>query len=192
MMRGSDQELLRRAGEGDHEAFRQLVEKHQEKVFRVCLGFLRNPQDAEDLAQEIFFNVYRNAPKFRGDSEVSTWIYRIAVNSCINRLRKERRLGWLSFVGALTGPGSLERIPNDDDSPESLLERRELQEIFGRALGRLPANQRTAFTLHRIEGLSHEEIAGILGCSVSAVESRVHRAKLNLQKHLVGFVKKKI
>ena len=191
-MRGRDRELLQRAGEKDHEAFRQLVEKHQEKVFRVCLGFLKNPQDAEDLTQEVFFRIYKNARRFRGDSKVSTWIYRIAVNLCINRLRKESRLRRLISFGALSGPGELERIPGDAGSPESLLERRERQEILNRALGRLPSNQRIAFTLHRIEGLSHEEIAGIMKCSHSAVESRIHRAKLNLQKHLVGLVRKKI
>ncbi len=191
-MKQTDQELLCRIGKKNHDSFRQLVEKHQEKVFRVCLGFLKNPQDAEDLAQEVFFQVYKNARKFRGDSKVSTWIYRIAVNLCINRLRKEHRRRWLSSFEASSGSGKLEQIPSNADSPESLLERRERQKILNRALGALPSNQRIAFTLHRIEGLSHEEIAGVMECSVSAVESRIHRAKLNLQKHLVGLIRKKI
>lgn len=191
-MKRPDQELLSRVGEKDHEAFRQLVEKHQEKVFRVCLGFLKTPQDAEELAQDVFFAVYKNARKFRGDSAVSTWIYRIAVNLCINRLRKERRFGWLISPGALAGSGGLEQVSSTADSPESLLERRERRELLTRALRRLPVNQRVAFTLHRVEGFSHEEIAQIMNCSISAVESRIHRAKLNLQKYLVHWFKKRI
>jgi RNA polymerase sigma-70 factor (ECF subfamily) len=190
-MTESDQELLDRVGEKDHEAFRQLVEKHQEKVFRLCLGFLKNPQDAEDLAQDVFLSVYKNARRFRGDARVSTWMYRIAVNLCINRLRKESRLKRLISFGILSGSPELERIPGDADTPESLLEKRERREVLNRALERLPSNQRIAFTLHRIEGLSHEEVAEIMECSVSAVESRIHRAKLNLQKHLVDWARKK-
>ena len=109
-----DQELLRRAGEKDHEAFRQLVEKHQGKVFRVCLGFLKNPQDAEELAQDVFFSVYKNARRFRGDAEVSTWIYRIAVNLCLNAIRDRDRLSW-PFPGRRD---SLEvRVYSPDTSP---------------------------------------------------------------------------
>jgi RNA polymerase sigma-70 factor (ECF subfamily) len=183
-----DEELLRAAYRRDEDAFRKLVEKHKDKVFRICLGFVRNPEEAEDLTQDVFFQVYKNAGRFRGQSAVSTWIYRITVNHSINRLRKRRAREWLRFLG---GTESLDRRPSSGASPEVLLERRETLELIRKALDGLPANQRIAFTLHKVQAISYEEIAGIMDCSVSAVEARIHRAKSNLKKRLVTLIEKR-
>jgi RNA polymerase sigma-70 factor (ECF subfamily) len=188
-----DRELLRKASEGDHEAFRRLVEKHREAVFRVCLGFTRDPSEAEDLAQDVFLQVYKSARRFRGGSKVSTWVYRIAVNRSLNYLRKKRTQSWLQALGWASGEEDpLERLPAEEDAPDGLLERKERRRILRDALHRLPENQRVAFTLHNVEGISYEDIASVMGCSISAVESRLHRAKLNLQKYLVQFAKKSL
>ena len=186
-----DIELLRASARKDHEAFRRLVERHRERVHRICLGFVKDPDEAEDLAQDVFFQVYRKAGGFRGASAVSTWIYRIAVNHSLNRLRKRRGQVWLQFFsGAEHASHRLEDVPSRSDSPEALAEKRERIEILQKALGRLPEPQRVAFTLHKVRGMSYEEVARIMDSSLSAVESRIHRAKLNLQKHLVDFFKK--
>jgi RNA polymerase sigma-70 factor (ECF subfamily) len=187
-----DIELLRATARKDHEAFRRLVEKHRERVYRICLGFVKNLDEAEDLTQDVFFQTYRNAGRFRGASAVSTWIYRIAVNHSLNRLRKRRAQGWLQFFSEAEHPSRrLEDVPSRSDSPEVLAERRERIEWLQKALERLPDPQRIAFTLHKVRGLSYEEIARIMNCSVSAVESRIHRAKSNLNKYLVNLHKKK-
>ena len=188
-----DGELLRKASEGDQEAFRRLVEKHREAVFRVCLGFTHDPSEAEDLAQDVFLQVYKNAGRFRGGSKVSTWVYRIAVNRSLNYIRKKRTQAWLQALGWASGEEDpFERLPAENDAPDALLERKERRRILRDALHRLPEKQRIAFTLHNVEGISYEDIASVMGCSLSAVESRLHRAKLNLQKYLVRFVKRRL
>jgi RNA polymerase sigma-70 factor (ECF subfamily) len=188
-----DRELLRKSSEGDHEAFRRLVEKHRETVFHVCLGFTHEPSEAEDLAQDVFLQIYKNAGRFRGGSKVSTWVYRIAVNRSLNHLRKKRTHSWLQVLGWESGgEDPFERFPAETNAPDDLLERKERRRILRDALHRLPENQRIAFTLHNVEGISYEEIASIMDCSLSAVESRLHRAKLNLKKYLVRFVKKSL
>ncbi|MFH1572981.1 MAG: sigma-70 family RNA polymerase sigma factor [Acidobacteriota bacterium] len=186
-----DWELILASGAGNHEAFRLLVEKYQRKVFQICLGFVREPQDAENLTQDVFFQIYKNAGRFQGKSKVSTWIYRIAANRSLNLLRHRRAREWLQYYGGSSrSPDPVSRVASRRENPDALLERRERQEIVRRALQRLPSRQRVAFILHNVEGISHEEIASIAGCSVSAVESRIHRAKLNLREHLVHLAKK--
>jgi len=182
-----DTTLLRASGAGDHEAFRLLVGKYQRKVFHICLGFLREFQDAEDLTQDVFFQIYKNASRFQGKSKVSTWIYQIAANRSMNRLRHRRIRAWLHCNG---GSPARPDPSSPRENPDTLLERRERQEIVRRALQRLPAGQRAAFILHSLEGISHEEIARIAGCSVSAAEARIHRAKLSLRNHLIQMAKK--
>ena len=180
-----DLELLRATASGDQEAFRQFVEAHQNKVLRLCFGFVRDLEEAEDVAQEIFFKVYVSAGSFRGRSTVSTWLYRIAVNCCLNHLRKLKSRAWLPWASQpVDRPDTLEQLPSTHEPADVLLERNERQTMLREALNRIPANQRVAFTLYGVEGFSYEEIARIMDCSLSAVESRIHRAKLNLKKYI--------
>jgi RNA polymerase sigma-70 factor (ECF subfamily) len=187
-----ERELLRRAGGGDHEAFRQLVDRHKERVFRVCLGFIHDPEDAEDLTQDVFLEVYKSARRFRGDSRLGTWIYRIAVNRSLNRLRDRRARPWWRRGRDHGDEVPLEQVPSPRETPEILLDRKERREILRAALGRLPKAQRVAFTLHNVEGMSHADIAVVMGCSISAVESRIHRAKRSLRGLLVRYAKSHI
>jgi RNA polymerase sigma-70 factor (ECF subfamily) len=186
-----DIELLRASARGDHESFRRLVERHRVRVQRICLGFVKNPEEAEDLTQDVFFQIYRSSGGFRGDSAVSTWIYRIAVNHSLNRLRKRRRQAWFQFFSESDASAHrLEDVPSRSDSPEVLAQKQERIAMLQKALGRLPESQRVAFTLHKVRGMSYEEVARIMDASLSAVESRIHRAKLNLQKYLVDLFEK--
>ena len=185
-----DRELLRATANGDQEAFRLFVEAYQNKVLRICFGFVRDLEEAEDVAQEVFFKVYTGAGGFRGRSTVSTWLYRIAVNCSLNHIRKLKSRAWLPWESRAVETDELDQIAGDQEPADVVLERNERRKMFREALNKLSINQRTAFTLHGIEGFSYEEIARITDCSLSAVESRIHRAKLNLQKYLTRVLKK--
>jgi RNA polymerase sigma-70 factor (ECF subfamily) len=182
---------LQATADGDQEAFRIFVDAHKNKVLRICFGFVRNREEAEDIAQEVFFKVYRGASGFRGRSAVSTWLYRITVNCSLNHIRKAKSKAWPAWTNPSVGADELDYIAGSDEPADLALERHERRKLLRDALDKLPHNQRTAFTLHGIEGLSYEEISRIMDCSLSAVESRIHRAKLNLKKHLTRALKKR-
>jgi RNA polymerase sigma-70 factor (ECF subfamily) len=190
----SDGELVRRAAEKDEAAFEVLVDRYQTLVMSTCFHFLGNTEDAEDVAQDVFVQVFRKAGKFRGDSKLSTWLYRIAVNRSLNFIRDNRKLGFLSSITSIL-EGNPDEFPEpaapDSDRPDSQLETDELGRAAQNAIDALPKNQRTAWVLHRYEGLSHKEVGEVLGRSVSSVESLIHRAKMNLQKNLIRYLEGK-
>jgi RNA polymerase sigma-70 factor (ECF subfamily) len=188
----TDEELVRKIIDGDHLAFERLVDRYQHLVINTCYNLIGNRQDAEDVAQEVFFQVYKSAGKFRQEAKLSTWLYRIAVNRSLNFIRDNKRFRWLESLSSLL-EGEREREPDvaasNSDRPDIALERKERDAVVQKAIDSLPAKQRAAFVLHKYEGLSYQEIAEILRCSLSSVESLIHRAKLNLQKRLVHYLK---
>jgi RNA polymerase sigma-70 factor (ECF subfamily) len=184
--------LLADLRDGVPEAFRQLVEEHQHKVLNTCYRFVHEKEDAEDLAQETFIEVHRSLAKFRGDSDLSTWIYRIAVSKSLDFLRRRDR--------AMRG-GRLRRVLRLDEDladspgpvsshPDAVLEQRERRRVLQTALDGLPKNQRIAFVLSKYDGMSYQEIAGVLKTTVSSVESLIHRARKNLQRRLHDYYRK--
>lgn len=180
------QQLLEKLRAQDQAAFRMLVEQYQTRVVNTCYGFLKNRQDAEDTAQEVFVEVFRSIQDFRGDSQLSTWIYRIAVTKSLNVIRtmnRKKRIGFFRHAIGLEEVMDEAKAP-DDSKPDKQLEGRERLELLLQSIGKLPENQRVALTLHRLEGFSHEEVAEILQTSVPSVESLIFRAKKNLEKHL--------
>jgi RNA polymerase sigma-70 factor (ECF subfamily) len=169
-----DRELLRRAAAGDQNAFALLVQRHQGRIFNLAYRFSRDRQDAEDLAQEIFFKVWRHAGSFRGESAFSTWLYRLAVNSCLNhRQGKKARPEPLTLVGDLPAGGDAARAGDD-------LVAAEREARLRTALDSLPARQRVALALASFEDKAYEEIAAAMDVSVPAVESLLFRARQNL------------
>ena len=181
----NEAEIIKRVQDGDQGAFKELVDSFKDMVFKVCYNFLRNTEEAEDITQEVFLTVYKNINRFKEKARLSTWIYRIAVNKSLNFIRKNRRVKIFSFFKK--DKNSEDERETDLASPKTADEpllSDERSMIIKRALGALPDNQRTSFTLHNIEGFTYEEIAGIMECSVSAVESRIHRAKTKLRKLL--------
>jgi RNA polymerase sigma-70 factor (ECF subfamily) len=188
MMRLDERELIQRIVAKDDAAFRTFVELYQSSVLSACYRILGNQQDAEDVAQDVFVMVYRKAESFRGESGLSTWLYRIAVNLSLNRLRRRK---WDRLFGILTlseaeSEETIDRMEApEQDRPDRQLEANERSRILTDLLNTLPEKQRVAIILHKIEGLSHQEIAEILQISLSSVESLVHRAKRNLQKKLI-------
>jgi RNA polymerase sigma-70 factor (ECF subfamily) len=190
----TDNELIQKIAAKDHDAFKALVDRYQALVINTCYNLVGNRQDAEDVAQEVFFQVYKSAKKFRGEAKISTWLYRIAVNRSLNFIRDHKRFGLLKSLSSLLESERQEvaDVPApDSDRPDMALEKKEQNVIVQKALDSLPENQRTAFVLHKYEGLSYQEIAEISKYSLSSVESLIHRAKLNLQKKLLRYLEQK-
>ena len=172
---------------GNPAAFQQLVESHQSRVMNTCYGFVHNREDAEDIAQEVFLEVYKSIDNFREDAKLSTWIYRISVTKSLDFLRKQKRkkrFGRLKeFFGKAQDP--IEQIPAPATAnPQACLEKQERAQLLRQAVESLAENQKIAVTLNKYEGFSYQEVAEIMGTSVSSVESLLHRAKNNLQKKL--------
>ena len=186
----TDRELMMRVKAGDQSAFKTIVETHQRRVINVAYRLLRNREDAEDVAQETFLRVYLSAKSYKPKAELSTYLYTIATNLALNRLRKKKRLRWFSLdqleEDEETGFG--QEAPADPaDRPDESLERAEREVVVRRALDALPPAQKTAVVLSRYEGLSYKQIAEVMGLSVSAVESKLHRAKQTLRKKLSAY-----
>ncbi|MEX2602917.1 MAG: RNA polymerase sigma factor [Gracilimonas sp.] len=182
--------MIERLTEGDEAAFKELVNEHKDRVYNTCLGFLRNPQDAEDTAQEVFMQVFDSIGEFREESTLSTWIYRITVTKSLELIRYRKRQKRAGFFKALNNIFS-EPDETEDESdymhPGIRLENKERAEILFREIERLPERQRVAYTLQKVEDLSYQEVAEVMEVSIPAVESLLHRAKLNLQKQLYSY-----
>ncbi len=190
----TDTELIQKTAAKDHGAFKKLVDRYQALVFNTCHGLIGNKQDAEDVAQEVFLQVYRSAGKFRQESKVSTWLYRIAVNRSLNFIRDSKRSRWFKSLTSLLEDdrNRVRDIPaSDSDRPDFALEEKERNSAIQKAVNSLPAKQRAAFVLHKYEGLSYQETAEIMHRSLSSVESLIHRAKVNLQRELIHYLKEK-
>ncbi|MFZ5516674.1 MAG: RNA polymerase sigma factor [Candidatus Zhuqueibacterota bacterium] len=185
-------ELLEKLKSGQADAFKFLVDAYHEKVLNTCFRFLNNKEDAEDLAQEVFVTVYRSVGDFRGESKISSWIYRIAVTRSLDAYRRKNRKKRFAKMQRLIGLKENEdalQIP-DAQNPSAELEDKERAAILQRALNGLPENQRAVITLNKYEGFSQKEIADIMGTSVSSVESLMHRGKKNLFKRLYAYYDK--
>jgi RNA polymerase sigma-70 factor (ECF subfamily) len=157
---------------GEREAFDRLVERYQREVYRLCYRYVNNHEDASDMAQEVFLRAYRAISRFRGDSAFSTWLYRIAVNTCLN-FRASRRPPAAELPSATADPGA----PADE-----MLEQHERAARVRAAVCRLPEKQRATLILKLYHELTHEEVAGILGSSVGTVKANLFHALGNLRK----------
>ena len=189
-----ESELIKGIQMADRQAFRTLVESYQKMVVNTCLGIVHNQSDAEDLAQEVFLEVFRNANQFRGDARLSTWLYRIAVNRSLNFMRANRRKRfWQSIEETFSGGRnhSREISENRNDQPDNEIKDQQRRDMLHKAIDNLPERQRIAFTLNKYEDLSYLQVAEIMQLSVASVESLIHRAKKNLQDQLYECYKKK-
>jgi len=177
-----DAELVRRCWEGDQDAFRELVLRYEEAVYNLAYRMLQNREDARDAAQEIFLNVFRSLPYFRGECAFKTWLYRIASNECISRSKRRRR-----WRGGETTLGEEARVVEDLSAGASSLEvveRKEQIRLLHRAIDELPEKYRIVVVLHYLEGLAYEEIAEALLVPLGTVKTRLFRAKELLRRKL--------
>jgi RNA polymerase sigma-70 factor (ECF subfamily) len=181
----SEQELIQKLKSGDEAAFKWLVEANQDRVYNTALSIVQNAGDAEDVAQEVFIQTYRSIQSFKGESKISTWLYRIATTRSLDLLRSRKSKKRFGFLQRLfNDKDELQFDPPDFNHPGVLLERKENAARLFKAIAKLPENQKAAFTLHKLEDLSYQEISEVLQTTVPAVESLMHRAKQNLRKML--------
>jgi len=189
----SDNEVIRQILKGERDMYRILVERYQQMVFRTCLGFIHNKEDADDLTQDIFIQAYQSLSGFKGDATFSTWIYRIAINASLNRVRKTSRNFILqrfdTFFSSEKGREMMLQV-SDTDNPENILIRDEHRKWIQEALNSLPDKQRTAIVLSKYDNLMQKEIALIMNTTEGAVEALIQRAKVNLRKKLSSLQKK--
>ena len=186
----SEQELLIRLQKGDETAFKTLVETHQKRVFNTVLIIVQNLEEAEDISQEVFMEVYQSISKFRGDSKISTWLYKIATMKALEEIRKKKAKKRFAFFTNLFGEAN-EVLHESVDfvHPGVVMEQQENAFYLFKAINLLPNNQKIAFTLSTIEGLSYHEITEIMQITLSSVESLLFRAKNNLRNSLSDFYK---
>ena len=186
-----EQELILRLKAGDGIAFKELVETRQSLVFNTVLGFLQNQEDTEDVTQDVFIKVFESIHQFKGESALSTWVYRVAVTTALEfirrkkRKKRKKRFGFLSPILGENNEPTIELA--DFNHPGVTLDNREKSAILFKAIKELPENQQIAFVLNKVEGLSYQEVAEIMKTSLSAVESLLHRAKTNLKEILKNF-----
>ncbi|MFA6148169.1 MAG: sigma-70 family RNA polymerase sigma factor [bacterium] len=190
---GGDEELLAGLRAGSASAVDELLRLYQGKIFNLAMSILKNESDAEEAAQDVFMTVIRKADTFQGNSAFYSWMYRICVNTCLMRLRGKRRNETVSieeFLPVFTDEG-MHASPMDDWSKE--VERDALNEELGRMIrkytGELSGKYRVVFVLSDVEGLSNEETARILGLTVPAIKSRLHRARLYLRERLSRYLR---
>ncbi|MFW5699828.1 MAG: RNA polymerase sigma factor [Bacteroidota bacterium] len=190
----TEDQLVKKIKHKDREAFRMLVEQYQVRIRNTCFGFVRNKEDAEDVAQEVFIEVYRSIHKFREDAKLSTWIYRIAVNKSLNFIRSKKRSIWgLLFQNRkLENSAEVpEEIITEEAGPLEKMEKEEDLQLLQESLEALPENQKIAYVLHKIEELPYKEIANVMDVSLSSVESLIFRANKNMKSRLFKKMQKK-
>jgi RNA polymerase sigma-70 factor (ECF subfamily) len=185
----ADNEIVKEIQRGNPETFKQFVDHFHHQVLNTCYGFVHHKEDAEDIAQEVFLEVYQSIANFREEAQLSTWIYRIAVTKSLDFLRKQKRQKRFGYIRNILGlENQVEQVPAPQSAnPQTTLENQERARILQQAVNSLAENQKIAITLHNYEGFSYQEIADIMGVSVSAVESLIHRAKTSLQKKLYHY-----
>ncbi len=180
----TEEQLLDKVKSGDSIAFNQLVTVHQKMVLNICYRFLLNKEDAEDITQEVFIEVFHSIKQFKGDSKLSTWIYRIATSKSLDELKKQKRKKRISEFGKALGLESFTNKVIGFDRPDKTIENKEGYQHLLAALDKLPENQRIALTLSKIEGYRNPEIAELMQISLTAVDSLIYRAKQNLKEIL--------
>ena len=186
-----DSELIHAFCSGERRAFDDLVMKHKDKVFNLCYLFLGDYHEADDIAQEIFIKVHRSLHTFRFESAFSTWLYRVTVNTCKNRLksldyRYKRWTDRLDGGNPSHNHNNSVELEDKSDSPLSELENKERTRIISKAIHSLSKDKKTVTILRDIEGLSYEEIARITGLNPGTVKSKLARARMDLRKKLDG------
>jgi RNA polymerase sigma-70 factor (ECF subfamily) len=169
---------------GDANAFKTLIEQYQSKVMNTALSMVQDHGAAEDITQEVFVTVYKTILSFQGNSSLSTWIYRITVNKCVDHIRTVQNRRRLGFLGLFSGKGYENLDPPDFFHPGITTENKEKSQYLFQAIYKLPEQQKTAFILAFIEELPQKDIAEIMGLSLKALESLLQRAKQKLRTEL--------
>lgn len=180
--------------QNNKEAFAAFVQHHQQLVMNTALGIVQNKEDAEEIAQDVFVEVFEQHQHFKGESSVTTWLYRITTNKCIDHIRKKKTKKRFAFITNLFHQNSNEPLHDAGHfvHPGVLAENKEKAALLFKAIEQLPEKQKTAYVLYEIENLSYQEIAEILNSSISSVESLLFRSRQRLRKILETFYKQQL
>jgi RNA polymerase sigma-70 factor, ECF subfamily len=181
-----DAELIGRAQRGDSEAFATLFHAHKMRIYSLCFRMTNNAAEAEDLAQDAFLQVFRKLATFRGDSALSTWLYRIAVNTVLMHFRRKTPCK-ISLDEPVRGHDESKSVRREYGTRDGRLDSTVTRVALTRAISELPEGYRAIFLLHEVEGYQHREIAKLLGCSVGNSKSQLHKAKLRIRGFLIQF-----
>ena len=179
--------LIKRAQDGDNKAFEVLIEAHFKNIYNIAYRIAGNPDDASDMTQEVMIKLFRNIGSFGGNSKFSTWVYRVATNTCLDELKKIRRHSTYSINSEIdTGEGEfLYEVEDTSPTPDLKVEQGELSNMVATAINSLSLEHKAIITLRDIQDFSYEEIANILNLSEGTVKSRLSRARMQLKKILV-------
>ena len=182
----SDMVLVERFKKGSIEAFEEIVERYESKVYNLAMRFMRNQEDAEEVIQDVFTTIFRKVAGFEGKSAFSSWMYRIVINAAFMRLRKRKQYNTVSLedLSPTARAFYLDREVLTNTRSDTISINRELRTVLQSAIGRLPAQYRAVFVLRDVDGLSNQEVGEILDLSIPAVKSRLHRSRLMLRKRL--------
>lgn len=180
--------LIEKAQKGSLDAFGELVLLYQDRVYSHCRFLSNNPDDAQDLAQDVFVHAFKGIKSFRNEADFGTWLHRIAVNQWINYQRKNKKVIAFSLDEPMqTKDGEVYReLAAVDEDISEIIEKSELREIVGKALNQILPEYKTVLILRELEGYNYEEIAKILGCSLGTVKSRINRGRKALKQELAA------
>jgi len=177
-------EMISRCQQGDQEALKEIYDKYHTKVYRIAYGVVRQREDALDIVQEVFIKLFRSIKNFKGRSHFYTYLYRMTMNTAIDHARKVGK----KFVSSLDEEGSFEPSDGAEKGPERILLQKELEERVKVAMDKLPGEQKAAIIFRDVEGLSYQEMAEAMGCSIGTVMSRLHYGRKRMQEFLKDYV----
>ena len=176
--------MISRCQQGDQEALKEIFDKYHKEVYRIAYGVVRQREEALDIVQEVFIKLFRSIKNFRGRSQFYTYLYRMVMNTAIDHARKAGK----QFISSLDEEGSFEPFDNIEKGPERILLQKELEERVKSAMDKLPAEQKAALIFRDVEGLSYQEMAEAMGCSIGTVMSRLHYGRKRIQELLKDYV----
>jgi RNA polymerase sigma-70 factor (ECF subfamily) len=178
-------EMISRCQQGDQEGLKEIFDKYHKKVYRIAYGVVRQREEALDVVQEVFIKLFRSIKNFKGRSHFYTYLYRMVMNTAIDHARKAGK----QFMSSLNEEGSFEPSDEVEKGPERILLQKELEERVKLAMDKLPAEQKAALIFRDVEGLSYQEMAEAMGCSIGTVMSRLHYGRKRMQESLKDYVK---
>jgi RNA polymerase sigma-70 factor (ECF subfamily) len=177
-------EVISRCQRGDQEALKEIFDRYHKKVYRIAYGVVRQREEALDIVQEVFIKLFRSIKNFKGRSHFYTYLYRMVMNTAIDHARKTGK----QFISSLDEEGSFEPSDEVERGPERILLQKELEERVKLAMDKLPAEQKAALIFRDVEGLSYQEMAEAMGCSIGTVMSRLHYGRKRMQELLKDYV----
>jgi RNA polymerase sigma-70 factor (ECF subfamily) len=178
-------EMISRCQQGDQEALKDIFDKYHKKVYRIAYGVVRQREEALDVVQEVFIKLFRSVKNFKGRSHFYTYLYRMVMNTAIDHKRKAAK----QFMSSLDEEGGFEPSDEAERGPERILLQKELEERVKLAMDKLPDEQKAALIFRDVEGLSYQEMAEAMGCSIGTVMSRLHYGRKRMQESLKDYVK---